>query len=138
MIEVQSLMIGNYVWDNYSGYMEVSLIDSVNESIDLRKNKTLPSGRYIIEDIEPIPLTEEWLEKFGFDKGTSEDGEDVMIYLNSHWKFILEYYNFCQPSEDNGYYLIEYLGQLEIQIKHIHQLQNLYFALTSEELTIKE
>jgi len=28
--------------------------------------------------------------------------------------------------------------QIWVNIKHVHQLQNLYFALTGEELTIKE
>ncbi len=28
--------------------------------------------------------------------------------------------------------------QIWVNIKHVHQLQNLYFALTGKELTIKE
>jgi hypothetical protein len=37
---------------------------------------------------------------------------------------------------DGIFYLIRY-GFIN-HIKHVHQLQNLYFALTGEELTIKD
>jgi len=67
---------------------------------------------------KPIPLTEEWLLKFGF--------KNLSIGL-----FELIHNNVI------GYRLsIE--GQYGYEeIKYIHQLQNLYFALTGEELTIK-
>ena len=85
--------------------------------------------------IEPIELTKEWLKKAGFDEATHE-GNDVMIYSKSEWNFVLEYYNF-QVKSESSWFLVQYLGQLEIKIQFIHQLQNLYFALTNKELTIK-
>jgi hypothetical protein len=72
-------------------------------------------------DFNGIPLTQEWLNKFDFNttKGT--------------WRF-----------RDNEYYSIESNGSLYFDdqytatdIKYVHQLQNLYFALTGAELTIK-
>lgn len=66
-------------------------------------------------DLSPIPLTEEWLIKFGFEiKNYS--------YTNSHYvkgKFGFDLTTF------------EYKG---IKLKYVHQLQNLFFALTCEEL----
>ncbi len=84
------------------------------------------NGEY---EAEPIPLTEEWLVKFGFfrtDKFGLEkeyqNGSHVIIFKHEeHDVFVVEIYE-CP---------------ICIDIKHIHQLQNLYFALTGEELTIK-
>jgi hypothetical protein len=72
-------------------------------------------------DHKPIPLTEEWLLKFGFEKRESghfiKDG--IVLY----------------PIRD-----LYFRGNLFIKadIKNVHQLQNLYFALTGKELTISE
>ena len=65
-------------------------------------------------DFEQILLTEEWLLKFGFKKGL----KGWFKKLDNNCKFNLYMYN------DNLY-------------EHVHLLQNLYFALTNEELTIK-
>lgn len=79
------------------------------------------TGNY--NSYEPIPLTEEWLLKFGFEKiGGWDDYEgyikdEVEIALNEKYPF--ENY-------------------LQKELKHVHQLQNLYFALTGKELTIKQ
>lgn len=72
------------------------------------------------EDYEPIPLTEEWLEKSGF-KSTVE--------------WLLKYKNNSTLLVSDVKYGFQ---NIPIQkIKYVHQLQNLYFALTGEELTIK-
>ena len=75
----------------------------------------------IYVDLNPIPLTEEWLLKFGFEK---KIGWDDLIY---HVKNNVDLYEFLSGYE---YY--------DFHIKHVHQLQNLYFALTGEELKIKD
>jgi len=69
----------------------------------------------------PIPLTEEWLLKFGFEK---LEGWDDMYYFQIG-DFQIHEYNV------SGYEFDDF------DIKNVHQLQNLYFALTGEELTIK-
>jgi len=68
---------------------------------------------------KPIPLTEEWLLKFGFQK----DSLNIYRkYLNIH----------------RGVSYFEcYLGGITVEVQFIHQLQNLYFALKGEELEIK-
>ena len=67
---------------------------------------------------KPIPLTEEWLLKFGYDLIT-ENHYAVLGHLI--WKVENRFY--C---DKNG-----------MQLKYVHQLQNLYFALTNKELEIK-
>lgn len=87
-----------------------------------------------IHEVKPIPLTEEWLLKFGFKKVN-----DNFITIESH-----HYEN-----KNCWIYLIADGFELELNTlsernnlcrtyKYVHQLQNLYFALTGEELTISE
>jgi len=76
--------------------------------------------------IKPIPLTEEWLVKFGFEK----DGDDLVLDTDL---FLLVSYN-----DDDFVHLKSNNLETIISIKYVHQLQNLYFALTGEELTIKQ
>lgn len=100
---------------------------------------------------KPIPLTEEWLLKFGFDNwgkgkiystpdeeydrfvlhnvlgGTSnfEVHNIVSTYGNTYYQ---QYIISCDEDERINW------GE---EIKYVHQLQNLYFALTNKELEIK-
>lgn len=96
------------------------------------------AGTLMIEGMEPIKLTEEWLVKFGFRKVLS-----WYIVFGRYKNETLEItYN---NDTDESQYYVYVRGLLEnefVQIKHdlkyVHQLQNLYFALTGEELNIKK
>jgi hypothetical protein len=69
---------------------------------------------------DPIPLTEEWLLKFWFISNPYEDRyEKGSIHIE------------CLKTKGETYLWIENMPH----IKYVHQLQNLYFALTGEELT---
>lgn len=92
------------------------------------------------EEITPIPITEEPLLKCGFEKnGLTMSGTEWYEYKrpfigwgdyritkrgDSEWAFTLE----CVIPPTNAVSTISYL----------HQLQNLVFALTGEELTFKQ
>ena len=74
---------------------------------------------------KPIPLTEEWLLKFGFDLINNEYHQSRNHELKLYWtvnknKMIPE---FNEKRFVTGY-----------DFKYVHQLQNLYFALTGQEL----
>jgi len=75
---------------------------------------------------EPIPLTEEWLIKFGFSGSTIDISDKISGCIDS-----IYFNGICIGTASS-----EYSGLH--RIKYVHQLQNLYFALTGEELTIKE
>ena len=80
---------------------------------------------------EPIPLTEDWLLRFGFLRDTKYDFE---LKVNG-----VLFYGMCDNSQPiNTGICILNLPESNINIKHVHQLQNLYFALTGEELTLKQ
>jgi hypothetical protein len=90
---------------------------------------------------EQIPLTEEWLIKFGFEfDGYNEFTKGDLLFDNEYtdkgeWNVILKGVD-IKPVESKNKYVCNYYPKAEI--KYVHQLQNLYFALTNEELTIKE
>ena len=67
---------------------------------------------------KPIPLTEEWLLKFGFKQ-------------NKEYK----YWEFGKFIIDQNFTLCDI--DIKVTIKYVHQLQNLFFALTEKELEIK-
>jgi hypothetical protein len=75
----------------------------------------------------PIQITEEWLFKFGFDQ-SFEDVENSNSYY------------FLSPDGIGGFHVYRDNEAKECigVVYYVHQLQNLYFALTSEELTIKQ
>ena len=73
-----------------------------------------------IDDFDPIPLTEEILLKCGFERNHYGG-----LYLLSKFDFDLT---------KEGYFLVD---NVRVHCKHLHQLQNLYFALTGTELKIK-
>ena len=79
---------------------------------------------YSINDIEPIPLTKEWLVKFGFEKPSYSWNGDI-FHLSEWGQSPL---NWCVAMNKNGAMLVQ-------KLKYVHQLQNLYYALTNQELT---
>lgn len=81
-------------------------------------------------DCEPIRITTEWLEKFGFDRVSRQSFSTGKLVEYGTWEFNGMLYNEIQ---DKFYY-----RGFPVDVKFIHQLQNLYFALTGEELTIQE
>jgi len=77
--------------------------------------------------IQPIPLTEEWLLRFCFKKVRYEKyAHEKLDKLKAYPHVIKDGYGFYIQ----GAYTLP-------NIKYVHQLQNLYFALTGEELKIQ-
>jgi hypothetical protein len=73
-----------------------------------------------IEDIEPIPLTLEILEGAGFENWNKNKYANNVICLTL-----------------NGDGFLYLANQRHVNLFYLHQLQNLYFSLTGEELNIK-
>lgn len=125
-MESKELRIGNYVWstDGYFGQIEDQITEIEYKRVGTTHSKTpyLP-----IENVEPILLTEEWLLKFGFEKCDSYFEQGYSLGKYKSFSNSLGEINFC---------LFDF-GDWYQPIKFVHQLQNLYFALTGEELTKK-
>jgi hypothetical protein len=81
-----------------------------------------------IADLSPIRLTSEWLQKLGFI--LYNDGNEDQYYRDfgdypNHMTIRLV------PSRDGGWNVAYFT---RAHIRFVHQLQNLYFSLTNEEL----
>ena len=83
------------------------------------------------DGFEPIPLTEEWLLKFGFDFSIDT------WYLKGVAIWKTECCDAKGNEEIGFFYELRDVGMMDMHVKYVHQLQNLYFALTGEELKIK-
>lgn len=122
MIKAQELRIGNLVLD-------YGMVVPVNHLMLSRLVGIENEGKKCI-NLSPILITEDWLVKFGFvsdwtDGKTRKEYSIKGMYLFHYKSGKIESVQYES-------------GQNLIKIKTVHQLQNLYYALTGEELTIKE
>lgn len=101
-------------WDN-----QIGVIPRVDDCEYLMLSK----------DIKPIPLTEEWLLKFGFEYSTMGIFK-IDNFVIVKWKG--EDAEFRQFTANRGE------PRHTTYLKYVHSLQNLYFAITGQELTIKQ
>jgi hypothetical protein len=117
-MKASELRIGNYFKHSlFEDYLE---IQSISES-GLCSAKEV-NGGFEIEHTNPIPLTEEWLLKFGFETN------DVRYWQISAFRLHINRY---------GEWIFK-VETFEQEIKYVHQLQNLYFDLVGEELKQQE
>jgi hypothetical protein len=124
-MKAQDLRIGNLV-----NYKIVDKLDERKEWFELCEIDAVDL-QVIDSDYQPIPLTKEWLLKFGFK--IYKDPETVFYEIRFdkivNYKFYI--------SRKIGFGIFYYENDFLItQIDSVHQLQNLYFALTNEELTL--
>ena len=136
-MEINQLRIGNWVKPKYSSGIEsnegtVFCINGYLVSVSTNKNL------YDIHLIDPIKLTDEWFLKFGFDliddqyysKHTQCGIGGLGITKKDYRPLVLV----VDERQYDGVYR-QVIGK---QIEYVHELQNLYFALTGEELKIEE
>lgn len=135
-MRVAELRVGNWIQDLGDDEMQNYQIEQICKDSDGFK------GYYIVfrngsfkckidsDGFQPIPLTEEWLLKFGFKLNklgnlckyieTKENGSRFITFKYSNyyknWYIYLEHNPPCQ---------------------YVHQLQNIIFVLTGEELEVK-
>jgi hypothetical protein len=105
-MKAEELRIGNYYY----------WISEDKEYLFEVEPKDFYNNNY--KNFYPIVLTNEWLLKLGFIK----DKIDNTFYKDD---FDILLPNFLRYKQAQIY-----------KIKHVHELQNLYFALTQQELTI--
>jgi len=81
---------------------------------------------------DPIPLTKEWLLNFGFKRGEYPHSDSFYIIPVGGSDFCI--------NPDNGVVWIirnDNIFNNPASIEYVHSLQNIYFALTGNELTLK-
>ncbi len=124
MIKANELRIGNYVFDISSN--RINEIDRITADHFV----CIATGRDL--ECEPIPLTEEILLNIGFKKSKYEHVADKDFDCDM---FVINALPNCE------YFCLKdgklfSNGDLSKSIDYVHQLQNLYFALTGKELKV--
>jgi len=138
MIAINELRVGNYAIRPNGMIAEIALCDFALESDKMSD----------FEKWNPILLTEEWLFKFGFIETyrylENKDGLRRMAHkktelfttvINSSKEKVINARGFSFDSSPKE--LVQ-LVELKYKIEYVHQFQNLHFALTGKELTIKQ
>lgn len=126
VLDASDLRVGNLVQKNYKLFKsEFKKVDALDIHFHLKHPE--------LNTIGPIKLTEEWLLMFGFKKRSNPYKWYKWLYNDESEKLFLlwekrELFN----NNLIGYYCEEAI----INMDHVHQLQNLYFALTGSELTV--
>lgn len=132
-MKAQDLRIGNYVFeeDCHPNYFAIEQITKSGNThrIHYRYN----SISSVVEDVIPLKLTEEWLLKFGFEYG-EQRGYFPPKYFKKYTPVLVE--NKFEVEFIDATILMWLEGNTNVHMKYVHQLQNLYFALTGEELII--
>lgn len=134
-MEAKELRIGNYY-----KYFDGTINGYRYSQITLRDFAYIgeADGDFKHYGFNPIPLTEEWLLKFGFEKKDLKHTDGSIskgLYYN--YPCVVDKarlsdddeYSFCRlvPGGINKYNFFTHF-------KYVHQLQNLYFVLTGKEL----
>ena len=126
MVNPKQLRLGNYIKDRGGKVLRIDFMEHVQEGYDTKLGQIMqlegqevhPMTEYT-DYANPIPIIEEWLLRFGFEL---EEGW--------YWKSSLRLFNI------RGLYFRANFP-IKADILYVHSLQNLYFALTGEELEIK-
>lgn len=117
-MKASELRIGNLAYVSKSEYL--------TEILGIEPLRLFSHGKWLdINEYKPIPLTEEWCIKLGFTEFV--EGQ----YVSSNTDIVIEFNPF-------KVFIICPMPWIEVNlIKHVHQLQNLHFALTGEELKLE-
>ena len=137
-MKASELRIGNlvYVTDNLTNliFKEITPIN-IHNLMHLTGWDKSP----VDIEFEPIPLTEEFLLKFGFEPINKHDNTFITYADWTHNYFL----QLDVRKGDNKYLILDNsFDDLRafsmVDIEYVHQLQNLYFALTGNELKYEE
>jgi hypothetical protein len=133
-MKATELRIGNYLFYSDNVFCEV-ITNICKTHVRCYVHNDLEDILLDITELKPIPLNNKWLIKLGFEKqyknekvyNTKKDRDGCLIH-----DVFLHY-----DTEDKDYDLCLNDYFVRSHIKYVHQLQNIYFALTNEELIIK-
>lgn len=130
-ISAHEFRIGNLIQYNEGGECKVIGIHEFGIDVEFPEETT-----YIEYDqFSPIPLTEEWLLNLGF--SIEDDNPKQKLQYEGDILFKISDFVFSnsEKGQNGGFYCYE-INQGKTIIKYVHSLQNLYFALTGEELKL--
>lgn len=137
-MEVNELRIGDYVKHPRNDFAMVESIQGSAQGLYALTFKDETAGYWIEHDgesiCEGIPLNEEWLIKFGFIKRYERNEVGLHYSLNEDRVYLIDdIFEYERTFVIGGgrYNLFQ-------EYRFVHQLQNLYFVLTGEELKLSK
>lgn len=139
-MDATELRVGNLLMFRDKKIVEVSNLGNTFETIELVNG--LRYGSDYIEEYNPIKITRELLIEFGFKKVNNLGMFVYVLYIDEWLNFEVDLkhstFHLVSSQENNdlnidiGSYTVYRL----IEIEFIHEIQNLYFALTAKELSL--
>ena len=124
MMDAKELRIGNLIYSRTGTVKIVDVINSTKNTIEFDDN----DDDYPIYSCKPIPLTEEILEKNNFEYEINANRFDLLFSLTK--------YDFCFSIYVHNNEFYYFINGRRLFIKYVHELQNIFFTLTGEELQI--
>lgn len=138
MIQAKELRVGNWVRYNLfpnDFYTIRAVCEDRIHPIELMEHKNNEIYAVHVEEglsmLEPIPLTSEILIQCGFNAAPAADSYSGWLVKISDTGEKVR----IRKSTDGFAWPL--FGHHEVPVNHLHQLQNLYFALTGKELEYK-
>ena len=120
-------MIGNWLMNNRTHEAFQVSAYNIHQIHKFQGERFMNADKTLV--IESIPLNEEWLIRCGFDIGFGVYNIEITEDCNMS-VFLID-------QVSNGDVSIGDEVHLYSRVFYVHQIQNLYFQLTGEELTIK-
>ena len=116
MIQATELRIGNLIEKSLKSGQGRKIIDKVGVQDIVRIFENTGPFNY-----EPIPLTEDWLVRFGFELFPWGFVKDKLLVRHS----------------GTAKFWIEFGNGLRKELEHVHRLQNFYLETFDKELELK-
>jgi hypothetical protein len=131
MIQAKDIRLGNYLKDREGKVLRVDFIEYVEHGFDVMFGQKMFLGEEEVDPMteysdfaEPIQINQEWLMKLGFIK-QGESAAFAHYWLDPIWLTCIS---------GGCLYLA---NKRHVEIYSVHQLQNLFYAITGTELEIK-
>jgi hypothetical protein len=130
-MKAEELRIGNYLYCKYLDEI-ITVLEIKSYGIIGKSNKTLSKKWLDFIDLSPIPIDQNWLNNFGFKENKNKLFLSPYEYSLHDECFTRMCYDFV---EDKSFIINSnaYDGFF-IDCLYVHQLQNIYFVLTGQEL----
>lgn len=138
-MKAQELRIGNWVLIPNSLEDEIIIPTIDKRVLAIQRDGLLihssphESKDYVVplKHTMPIPLTEDWLKKFGFEKDSHFKNRFSIDIIEGEKLLLILHINIHSKEFE-----INAGHKTLCVLEYVHQLQNLYHALTGEELTL--
>jgi hypothetical protein len=136
-MKANELRLGNLIYD---------IPERGGKIISVNKVWIDDDGESLYFDLcNPIPLTEEWLLKFGFMFAKKSRYGNKYTFGMADWGFTIEN-SFAEGKWFFGHEFYDAIDEslnyqslhFAFDVRYVHELQNIMFALTGQELEINE